>query len=63
MTEMPPAPDEWAYQQLTNDFQWTDKAYESLQAGGDMRGEVISRGGVVASRVWGPMPAMPALPR
>lgn len=55
MTEMPPAPGEWSYR-LTNDIQWTDKAFESLQEGGDMHGEVISRGGVVASRVWGPCP-------
>ena len=61
MTEMPPAPGAWAYQ-LTSDIEWTNKAFESLQEDGDMHGEVISRGGVVASRVWGPCPRCPALP-
>lgn len=55
MSAMTPGPDESAYQ-VTSNFVWTERAYQSLQKGGDMHGEVISRDGVVASRVWGPCP-------
>ena len=55
MTAMTPEPGDWPYE-MTNDFAWTEKAYQSLQAGGDMHGEVISRDDVLASRVWGRCP-------
>lgn len=56
MNAMTPAPDEPVDYQASSDFVWTEKAYESLQVGNDLRGEVISRGGVMASRVWGRCP-------
>jgi hypothetical protein len=55
MTAMTPAPGESAYE-MTSDYVWTEKAYQSLQEGRDMHGEVISRDGVLVSRVWGQCP-------
>lgn len=55
MTARTPEPGDWPYE-MTSDFAWTEKAYQSLQAGGDMHGEVISRDDVLASRVWGRCP-------
>lgn len=55
MTAMTPAPGERAYE-MTSDYVWTEKAYQSLQEGRDMHGEVISRDGVLVSRVWGQCP-------
>jgi hypothetical protein len=37
------------------DFSWTEKASEML-GHGNMHGEVISRGGIIRSRFWGPCP-------
>ena len=47
-------PDE-PYHEST-DYSWTEKAFEMLECS-DLQGEVvISRNGVVRSRVWGPCP-------
>jgi hypothetical protein len=47
-------PDE-PYHEST-DYSWTEKAFEMLECH-DLQGEVvISRDGVVSSRVWGPCP-------
>ena len=49
------APPDVPYQEST-DYSWTEEAFEMLERGG-LRGEVvISRDGVVSSRVWGPCP-------
>jgi hypothetical protein len=56
MNPVPPVPDEPADYQASTDMVWTEKAYEKLQEGGDLHGEVISRDGVMASRVWGQCP-------
>lgn len=37
------------------DYSWTEKAFGMLETGA-LHGEVISRDGVVRSRVWGPCP-------
>jgi hypothetical protein len=37
------------------DYSWTEKAFEMLECN-DLQGEVISRDGIVRSRVWGPCP-------
>lgn len=42
--------------QVSSDYLWTRKAYESLQEGDALHGEVIARSGVMASRVWGQCP-------
>ena len=47
-------PPEEPYQESV-DFSWTEKAFEML-GHDDMHGEVISRGGIIRSRVWGPCP-------
>ena len=44
------------YQQST-DLSWTERAFELLE-GGILHAEVVSREGVVRSRVWGPAPAL-----
>ena len=37
------------------DYAWTEKAFGMLESG-SLRGEVVSRDGVVSSRVWGKCP-------
>jgi hypothetical protein len=37
------------------EYAWTEKAFGMLESGG-LRGEVVSRDGVIRSRVWGPCP-------
>jgi hypothetical protein len=37
------------------DYQWTEKAFGMLESG-SLHGEVVSRDGVVRSRVWGSCP-------
>jgi hypothetical protein len=54
-TSAPDGPAIYAYQ-VSSDFSWTEKAYEELQEGNDLHGEVVCRGGVMASRVWGKCP-------
>jgi hypothetical protein len=49
-----PVPADDPYQELV-DYPWTEKAYDMLERG-DLHGEVISRDGIVTSRVWGPCP-------
>jgi hypothetical protein len=41
--------------QESTDYSWTEKAFDMLERG-DLHGEVISRDGVVRSRVRGPCP-------
>ncbi len=41
--------------QESADYAWTETAFEMLERQ-DLHGEVISRGGIVRSRVWGPCP-------
>lgn len=48
------APADEPYQELV-DYSWTEKAYDMLERG-ELHGEVISREGIVRSRVWGPCP-------
>jgi hypothetical protein len=47
-------PPEESYQESA-DYSWTEKAFEMLERH-DLHGEVISRGGIIRSRVWGPCP-------
>jgi len=56
MNAVTSAPDEPVDYRASTDLVWTEKAYEKLQDGGDLHGEVISRDSVMASRVWGPCP-------
>ena len=37
------------------EYAWTEKAFSMLESGA-LQGEVVSRDGVVRSRVWGPCP-------
>jgi len=54
MTADAASPDE-PYQEST-DYSWTEKAFEMLECN-DLQGEVVvSRDGIVSSRVWGPCP-------
>jgi hypothetical protein len=39
----------------STDYSWTETAFEMLEHH-DLNGEVISRDGIVRSRVWGPCP-------
>jgi len=52
MNAVTSAPDEPVDYRASTDLVWTEKAYEKLQDGGDLHGEVISRDSVMASRVW-----------
>jgi hypothetical protein len=49
----PPTDDSY---QVSSDYVWTKAAYEELTEGSHLRGEVISRDGVMASHVWGQCP-------
>jgi hypothetical protein len=49
----PPTDDSY---QVSSDYAWTKAAYEELTEGSQLRGEVISRDGVMASHVWGQCP-------
>jgi hypothetical protein len=46
-------PDEPYHESVS--YSWTEKAFEMLERD-DLHGEVVSRDGVIRSRVWGPCP-------
>ena len=53
MTADTTPPDE-PYHEST-DYSWTETAFDMLERH-DLHGEVVSRDGIVRSRVWGPCP-------
>jgi hypothetical protein len=50
----PDAPQDENYDE-SSDFSWTEKAFYMLQSG-TLHGEVVSRQGIVSSRLWGNCP-------